>query len=196
MNIVIGFLPYIAFFLLESRIGTPLALILGALVALGLVVRSKVQPPHHLKIFEAGTVAIFVLLALYTFATGTTLSLVMAHLWVKAGILLLVLLSMLVRQPFTLAYARQQTDPGHWDSPHLLRSSYIITSAWAVAVTLGIGFDLVMLANPQIPQPMSLLASLVAFGGAILFTRWYTANVRRHAATPPQPRSSSPGLSG
>jgi hypothetical protein len=181
MNIVIGFLPYIAFFLLESRIGTPLALALGALVAAGLVVRSKLRPPHDFKMFEAGTVAVFVILALYSFATGTTLSLVTAHLCVKAGILLIVLISMLVRQPFTLAYARQQTDPRYWDSPRLLRTSYIITSAWAVAVTLGIGLDLVMLANPQIPQPMSLVASLIAFGGAIVFTRWYTANVRRHA---------------
>lgn len=40
--------------------------------------------------------------------------------------------SIIVRQPFTLQYARESTDEEVWDSPLFLRINYVITWAWVV----------------------------------------------------------------
>lgn len=56
--------------------------------------------------------------------------------------------SILVRQPFTLQYARESTDEEVWDSPLFLRINYVITWAWVagfgVAAVSGAVGDLVL----------------------------------------------------
>lgn len=44
-----------------------------------------------------------------------------------------VVITILVRQPFTLQYAKEETDPAYWDSPIFLRINYTISWVWAGA---------------------------------------------------------------
>jgi hypothetical protein len=56
--------------------------------------------------------------------------------------------SILVRQPFTLQYARETTEKEFWDSPLFLRINYVITWAWVggfgVAAISGAFGDIVL----------------------------------------------------
>jgi hypothetical protein len=47
------------------------------------------------------------------------------------------LFTLLIRKPFTLAYAKDTTPQEYWESPLFLRINYAITSAWAGAFTFA-----------------------------------------------------------
>jgi hypothetical protein len=55
---------------------------------------------------------------------------------VDGGLLLIILLSMLVRRPFTLQYAREQVSAVVQGSPTFIKTNYIITSIWALAMAI------------------------------------------------------------
>ncbi len=44
---------------------------------------------------------------------------------------------MLIRKPFTIAYAKDTTPQEHWDSPLFKRINNVITAAWASAFTFA-----------------------------------------------------------
>ncbi len=44
-----------------------------------------------------------------------------------------VLITIVIRQPFTLQYAKEEADPQYWDSPIFMRISYTISWVWAAA---------------------------------------------------------------
>jgi hypothetical protein len=182
MGTILGFLPFIAFSVLESRIGAPAALILGALIALGLVVRSRVRPPHSFKILEVGTVVLMAAVALYAALAGADLSLVAVRLSVDGGLLLIVLISIAIGQPFTLQYAREQVDRAYWDSPRFLRVNTVITTGWAVAFAIMIAAEGLMLLVPGFPQPLGYALVVAALVGAFAFTNWYSKRAKAAAA--------------
>ncbi|MDH3006785.1 hypothetical protein [Gordonia alkanivorans] len=83
--------------------------------------------------------------------------------------------SILIRQPFTLQYARESTDEAVWDSPLFLRINYVITWAWVVgfgvaAISGAVG-DLVL------DDPNNFWTGwIIQIGGtvfAIAFTEFY-----------------------
>lgn len=78
--------------------------------------------------------------------------------------------SLILRRPFTLGYAREETDPGVWDHPEFLRANYIIAIVW----TLAFAFNFTWLAAGPFPIPvpawLPLTASLAAAG---LFTKFF-----------------------
>jgi len=180
MGIVLGFLPFIAFSLLVGRLGSTLALLVGAAIALGLVVRSRRQPPHTFKILETGTTVLMAGLAIYSAVAGGTLSLVVVRLCVDVGLLLIVLGSMAIRQPFTLQYARQQVDPVYWNSPRFIRANYAITAGWAVAFAIIVAAEGVMVGDAAVPQPIGFAIVILAMLGALGFTVW--TSKRAHSA--------------
>lgn len=172
MGIVLGFLPFVMFSVLNDRIGPTLALTVGAVVALVLTLKAWRQPPHTVKILEGGTTILMGGLAAYTAIAGASLSMVAVRLWVDVGLLLIVLFSMAIKQPFTIQYARQQVDPAHWNSPRFLRTNYIITGAWAGALAVMVAAEALMVADPEFSRVVGfgivILALLAAFG----FTVW------------------------
>lgn len=53
-----------------------------------------------------------------------------------------VIATLVIRRPFTLAYAKEQAPPEYWDSPLFLRINYIISAVWAGAFVFAaiVGF--------------------------------------------------------
>jgi uncharacterized membrane protein len=54
----------------------------------------------------------------------------------NAAVAVIAGLSIAVRAPFTLQYAREMTDGEHWDRPLFLRINYVITAVWAAVFLL------------------------------------------------------------
>ena len=142
MGLLLAFAPFIAFALLNHLAGAATGLTAGAAVAAALLLRDWMTPGRTAKVLEIGTVLLFGGLALYAFTGGPAWSIVRVRLWVDAGLLLIVLVSMAIRQPFTIQYARERVARTLWDNPVFVRTNYIITGVWAVA------FAVMVIARP------------------------------------------------
>ncbi len=179
MNALLGFLPFVAFAVLNDRLGAAAALGLAALIALAVAVKAMRTPPHGAPLFEAGVVVIFGGLAIWAWVTGSAMTLAAAHLFTKLGLLVLILAGMALGQPFTLAHARMQVDPTYADSPDLLRASQLIAGAWALAFVAMIAGDLVLLDHPAWPQALTFAVSLCGLAAAGAFTLWFADRAKQ-----------------
>jgi hypothetical protein len=173
MGIILAFAPFIVFAVIDRLIGSSEGLIAGAATSMVLLVRDWLRPGIAPKILEIGTFILFAGLALYAVLGAAAWSIMDVRLRVDAGLLLIVLTTMLVRQPFTLQYAREQVAPDQWTSPAFLRVNYVITGAWAVAFAIMVLADLVLIYMPDLPPRFGIIATVVAIVGAIKFTGWY-----------------------
>jgi hypothetical protein len=178
MGILLAFAPFIVFALVD-RIASPSAgLIAGALVSAALLLRDILAPSRTPKILEVGTVVLFGGLALYAVFSEAALSVIGVRLLVDSGLLLIVLGSIAVRQPFTLQYAREQAAPELWDNPAFIRTNYIITGVWALAFAVMVLAELALLYVPGLPPRAGVITIVVALIGAVKFTGWYPERVR------------------
>ncbi len=80
---------------------------------------------------------------------------------VDGGLLLIILLSMLVRRPFTLQYAREQVPVSVQSSPTFIKTNYILTAVWSLAMAI------LVVADPMI----SPITSSVGDRGHLCCTR-------------------------
>ena len=171
MNLLVSFAPFILFAVL-LHLGQPsLALWGGALAALALILRERFVLRRSVKILEAGTALLFTALALYTAATGQVWSIPQARLVVDAGLLLIVLVSLLIGQPFTLQYAREETPPEVWSRPEFLAANRQITWVWAGAFAVLVLADAVMAFLPRVPHAVGVLMTVAALYGAFRYTQ-------------------------
>jgi hypothetical protein len=182
MGILLSFSPFIVFALLSRVVPVTLALFAGAAVAVALVVRESVLHRRGLKILEAGTALLFAGLGLFVWLTASSWGILEVRLAVDAGLLAIVLLSMLLRQPFTLQYARERVSPEIAAMPQFLATNYIITGVWALAFVLMVGADCVMVFMPGVPLSVGVRVTIAALLGAIYFTSWYPTHLKRKMA--------------
>ena len=173
MGILLAFAPFLVFALGVRFIGPMEGLSGGTLTSAALLLRDWLTPGRTPKVLEFGTVVLFGGLTLYTLLSGSFWSIVGVRLCVDAGLLLIVLITMAIRQPFTVQYAREGVAREHWDSPKFLRTNYVITAVWALAFAVLVIADLVLLYLPQLPPRVGIIATILALVGAVKFTGWY-----------------------
>lgn len=172
MNMLVAFSPFIAFALLDRLAGAREGLIAGAVVSVVLVARERIRG-RSAKVLEVGSALVFVGLAIFTLVTNPEWSIVGVRLAVDAGLLVIVLVSLAIRRPFTLQYARERVPQEHWGSPTFVRTNSVITAAWALAFALLVVADLVMLYATEIPHQVGVFMTIAALAGAFKFTDWY-----------------------
>lgn len=187
MDILLGFAPFLVYAIVQRLASPPTALWSAAATSAALLAHSAIVRHRAVKILEAGTLLLFGGLGAYAFLFGTHWSIPAIRVRVDIGLLLIVLISIAVRRPFTLQYAREQVPPELWKSPLFLRTNYIITAIWAAAFVVMLAADLAMLYFPDLSLAWSILATIVAFVGAVSFTSRYPQRVRARAARTPPP---------
>lgn len=181
MELLLAFAPFIVFVIVERLAGPKAGLIAAALVSGVLLLRDSINRNKSMKVLDIGTFLLFGGLAAYATASGAVWSVVGVRLRVDAGLLLIVLVSIAIRRPFTLQYAREGTSQDIWSTPTFIRTNYIITAAWALAFAVMVVADLVMLYRPDLPLKVGVIATILAIVGAIRFTSWYAGHVRAQA---------------
>jgi hypothetical protein len=182
MGILIGFAPFLAFAVVDWFLGPTAGLVAGAVVSAALLLHGRLVAGRSAKVLEIGACILFVGLALYALLGDPGWSVFMVRLFVDAGLLLVVLVSIAIGRPFTLQYAREQVPAEYWQSPVFIRTNYIITAAWALAFGVMVAADLVLIYLPQWPRHIGILATVAALVAAIKFTAWYPDRVRKSAA--------------
>ncbi|MGF7137143.1 hypothetical protein P3T40_008656 [Paraburkholderia sp. EB58] len=173
MNLLLAFAPFIAFVVIERMVGVPAGLAAGAIVAAVLLVRDLVTPGRRVKVLEIGTALLFGALTVYALANDVQWSIAAVRLRVDAGLMLIVLASLALRQPFTLQYAREVVGREHWHSPDFVHTNYVISAAWAVAFGVLVLADVVMAYVPALPHSTGIIATVVALIATVKFTSWY-----------------------
>ena len=105
--------------------------------------------------------------------------------------------SLLVGNPFTLAYAKETTPREYWDSPVFLRINRVITLVWALAFTVAAAAGLY--GDAVIDQPDNFwtawIIPIAAMLFAFSFSEWYPDVASAEAPRPPgEPPAVAPSL--
>lgn len=181
MNMLLSFSPFIAFALLSRQLPVTTALFIGAAVAVALIVNDRARHGRSLKLLELGTALLFGGLGFFVLATRGAWTILEVRLAVDSGLLAIVLISMLIGQPFTLQYARERVSPEVAALPQFAAINYLLTGVWGLAFAVMALADYVMARMPGVPLWVGVAATVAAIAGAVWFTGWYPAHRRRLA---------------
>jgi hypothetical protein len=183
MNILLAFAPFIVFVVVERLVGAPAGLAAGALASAVLLGRDLLSRERAVKVLEIGTAILFGSLALYALAFHPIWSIAAVRLRVDAGLLAIVLVSIAIRRPFTLQYAREQVAPGLWSNPVFVRTNYVISAAWGAAFAAMVVADILLAYMPEVPRAAGIAVTVVALMAAVKFTARYPARVSANATS-------------
>jgi hypothetical protein len=104
----------------------------------------------------------------------------------NVAIAVIAAVSLAVRSPFTLQYARESTEALYWDSPLFLRINDVITAVWAATFVLiaVVGY----IGDGPLHQPDSVwtnwIIQIALVVLAIKFTNWYPDFATAEAGRP------------
>jgi hypothetical protein len=182
MNTLLGFAPYIAFYVAMRLVAVGATLWIATGVAL-LVAGWNWARSGSPKVLEIGSVVIFAALAAYTAVSHRQWSLIAVRLAVDGGLLLVVLFSLMIDRPFTLQYARERVPPELWNTPLFLSVNRRITSVWAAAFAALVAAHAAVVFVPGTPQWIDTAVMVAALLAAFRFTARYPQTARRRAAT-------------
>jgi hypothetical protein len=177
---LLAFAPFIAFAVIDRIVGPVEGMFAGFAVSAALLIREWSQG-RGAKVLEIGTAALFGALGCYALVSDPQWSLMGVRLTVDMGLLLIVLGSMAIRQPFTLQYAREGVPVEVQQSGEFIRTNYVITSVWALAFAVMVVADLVLIYRPDLPPRVGIILTVVALLGAFKFTARYPERRREIA---------------
>jgi hypothetical protein len=173
MGILLAFAPFIQFAVLDEFLGSTEGLLAGTIMSVGLLIRDWMSADREPKIFEIGTAIFFCSLTACALLLDPAWSIDGVRFRVDGGLLIMILVTLVIRQPFTLQYAREEIAPEFWESPELVRTNYVVTAVWALAFSAVVIAELILLYSPDVPRRVWILATVAALVGAIKFTSWY-----------------------
>ena len=181
-NPLAGLAPWIVYSLVEGegRLEESAAIAFGLALAILMIGWQRGSSP---KLLEFSDVIFFGALAIVVAVASED-----THAWLErwsgevANVALVVIAvgSILIRQPFTLAYAKEQAPRELWRNPVFLRTNYVLTTVWAIAFGIeaasGLYGDWVLdnsnnLWTGWIIQTLPLIV-------AAQFTLWYPERVK------------------
>jgi len=184
MTIFLILAPYGAFATLMLVTSATTSLFTAAAICLAVIAFDIVRG-RSIKILGAGSVIVFTAVGGYLVFVDPALGNSAVKFAVDAGIFLISLMSIAIRFPFTLQYAREVVDAETAKLPGFLRANYIITWAWTGAALLMMAGNIALIYVPGLPLWSSLLIAFAARNSAVYFTKWYPEYRRVKYGTPP-----------
>lgn len=175
LKLLLSFAPWIAILIIARD--TIARVEIGLVAALALSILMAVLKLHRgiimwvgLAFFTAATIAVLFFHNMWT----------IRHLGVLANGALAAgsWITLALGRPFTLEYAKAQTDPSKWRDPLFIRVNVLLTSVWATTFTLNTALAWVLMKQLW-PEWACHTASYAALIGAAAFTSWYPNQVRR-----------------
>jgi hypothetical protein len=115
----------------------------AASVALGLALltlwigKRRGVPVHALEAFGVAYFGVLAILGLVASDDAIEWLALWAGELSNIALAIFAIVTLLIRRPFTLAYAKDSAPPEHWDSPVFLRINYVISAVWAGALVVS-----------------------------------------------------------
>jgi hypothetical protein len=172
MAIFLILAPYGAFATLMLVTTAAVSLFVSAAICLTVMARDVLRG-RSIKMLGAGSVILFVALGLYLILVDAGVSGSAVKLTVDAGMLAIALMSLAIRRPFTLQYAREMVDAETATLPGFLKANYVITWAWTAAFLLMLVANGLMIYAPGLPLWSGIAIAFAARSTAVYFTKWY-----------------------
>lgn len=166
--------PFIVMASLLAFASASISLFAGSAVALGLV-GYDLWRGREIKMLAAGSAVLFAGLGGYLGLIENEWNDFSVRLAIDVGMLAIALVSIAIRFPFTLQYAREQVDAATMREPAFLRANYILTWVWVGAMVLMLIADIFMIYFPALPLWAGLAALYAARNAAVHFTKWYSS---------------------
>ena len=173
MKIFISFLPWIVFWVLSGRSSFQVASVASAAVVIFLNIKDIHN--HSIKILDMGTLLFFIFLSIVSFTAKGQLVDIYASPLSSAALFFIALVSILIRKPFTLQYAREKVDSEKWNSPIFYSINLKISWVWCVSFAISTLTSYIALNHPSL---VDRIIQILAFVGAIKFTGWYPAYIK------------------
>ena len=192
MMIFLILLPFGVFSALMLLTSADLALFAAAATGLAVIAYDRLRG-RQLKMLGAGSVALFLGLGLYLTLVDAGLSASAIKLTVDAGVLAIALVSLAIRHPFTLQYAREVVDAETAVLPGFVKANYIITWAWAACMLLMMTGNILMIYLPSVPLWAGIAIAFAARSTAVYFTKWYPDYHKAKFTTPAGPAGALSG---
>ena len=184
MTIFLILAPYGAFAFLMLVTSATASLFAAAAICLAVIILDVLRG-RSVKILGAGSVVTFGAVGCYVWLVEPGTSVSAVRLSVDAGVLLVALLSIMVRRPFTLQYAIEAAGAETARLPGFVRGNYIITWAWVAAMLAMTAGNVALLYVPDLPIWSSLLVAFAARNSAVYFTKWYPEHRKAKHGSPP-----------
>ena len=181
MTLFLILAPFATFAALMMLTSIKITLAASALAAIG-VLGWDAAKGRSTKALAAGALAIFATLLGYHLLSETAMSPTHVRLAVDGGVLAIALVSLAIRFPFTLQYAREAVEPEVRGTPRFMRTNYILTWVWSAAFVLMLAADVVSIYLPQLPLWTCAAIAFAARNSATFFTQWYPKRVRAEIA--------------
>jgi hypothetical protein len=173
MTIFLILAPYGAFAFLMMVTSAAVSLFAGAAICLAVIGFDYFVRGRSIKILSAGSVVTFAAIGGYVWLADPGMSVSAVKFSVDAGVLLVILASIMVHRPFTLQYALEEVDAETARLPGFIRANYIITWVWAASMLAMMIGNVALIYVPGLPIWSSLLVAFAARNSAVYFTKWY-----------------------
>jgi hypothetical protein len=164
--------PFGAFTVLMMVAPPAVALFAAAALALA-VIGYDLYRGASVKILMTASTILFGALGAYDILSHGNWSTVAVRVAVDGGVLAIALVSLAVRMPFTLQYAREKVDVETRQLPGFVRANYVITWFWTAALVLMLVADIVAVYAPGTPLWVGIAIAFAARNGAMYFSKWY-----------------------
>ncbi len=170
LKLLLAFAPWLSFLIIARD--SLFRLKLGLIVALVVSIVMGVARLHRGIILWAGLI----------FFTGATVAVVLLNdMWsskymgilANATLAVSSWMTIALKKPFSLDYAREHTDPSLWDNPLFIRTNVIITSAWAMVFTVNTVLAWGKTKHFVLPEWGYEIVTYTFLVGAAAFTTWY-----------------------
>jgi hypothetical protein len=182
MKMILGFLPFLAFALASAGGYSKLGLLAGAIIAGVGIVRDAIKPGRKPKSLDIGTFILFSALTMAAWIAGVDLSVALVHICVDAGLLVIVLTTIVLGKPFTLEYAKERIPPSQWTHAGFIGTNNVISGAWAAAFAVAVAADMGLWRH-AIPAHSVAIIIGGALYAAYRFTDWYPRHKREQAVS-------------
>jgi len=175
-KLLFAFAPWLSFLVIAR--GGLFRLKLGLVVALVLSIVMGIARLHRGVILWAG-------LLFFTFATvAVTL---LNNMWTvqymgvmaNGALAASTWLTIALKKPFTLDYAREHTDPSLWDNPFFIRTNVVIASVWGLIFTVNAILAWGKMERFILSELDYEVITYALLIGTVAFTSWYPDHVRR-----------------
>ena len=176
LKLLLAFLPWLSFLVIAH--GSLFRLKLGLVVALILSMVMGITRLHRGIILWVGLI----------FFSGATLAVVgFNNMWtaqhmgiIANGALAMgTWLTIVLRKPFTLDYAREHTDPSLWNNPLFIRTNTVIAATWCLVFTINAILAWGKLEHFILSDLGYEVISYTLLIGTAAFTSWYPDYVHR-----------------
>jgi hypothetical protein len=176
MGILLGFTPFILFSLL-SGLSVSLALWISFAAAFAIGIRDFLHA-KMLRTLDMTCLVLFALLALYVGFIQPSLTVQAVRMIADVALLLMALVSMGLRNPFTLQYTREEVPEEFRETPSFIHANYILCSIWALAFAAMTAADAYATFNRKFSFSLDVATGLAALALALIFTVRYPAMSR------------------